>query len=266
MVEPKNVGDIGDVFRRFGVGGDIDADSQSGTGERAMIGGVAEDAPDALPLEQPFDAPAVLNVAQDLQPPPTNQEKPWSALPNIESADNLKAVLTGVNHLEQTVGAIADSSAKAAIEIREMHKLYHNEFANRLKSMQDELERYREVDKGRAFDDILREVAKLYSENESIIESISDEKVKKRVRYLLMDLLQILEMHGVCKQRSNPGEKRNTRHCQIIERIPTNDPALHDTVAQSRSAGFYVENRSLVKEFVDIYLLGEMCADELADE
>jgi hypothetical protein len=196
------------------------------------------------------------NDAQSANPPnpAASQDKPPDPAPVAESRSEPQTVQVGIERLEQDVKIIAESTGKTAGEIREMHKLYHNEFANRLKSMQEELERYREMEKGRVFDGILGEVAKLYSDSESVIEEITDDKPKKRIRYMLMDLLQILEANGVSRLKSNPGDKRNTRHCQVIERIPTNDPALHDTVVQSRSTGFFVENRSLVKEFVDIYI------------
>jgi len=215
-------------------------------------------------------------VSED-QPPSPTQEPPKNEIPEKEEApvipdepdpapsDEIKAIQSGMEQLERDVKTISESSVKTAGEIREMHKLYHNEFASRLKSMQEELDRYHEMDKGRAFDGILGEVAKLYCDNESVIDQITDDKIKKRIRYMFMDIVQILEANAVFRQKSNLGDKRNPRHCQVVERIPTNNPQLHDTVALSRGTGFYIENRSLVKELVDIYLLTEKTADQ-ADE
>lgn len=185
--------------------------------------------------------------------------------PASASQAGLEAVQAGIERLEQHTKAVAESSAKTAGEVREMHKLYHNEFANRLQSMQEELERYRELEKGRVFDGILGEVARLYSDNVSVVDEIADDKLKKRIRYMFLDILQLLEANGVSKLKSSPGDKRNTRHCKVIERLSTDDPALHDTIAQSRSTGFYVENRSLMKELVDIYILADAQADNPAE-
>ena len=178
---------------------------------------------------------------------------------------SLLRIMSSIGQIEQKITSIADASTKTATEVRDMHKLYHNEFACRLKSMQDELEQYREIDKGRVFDGILGEVAKLYCDHESILDDISDAKVKRRIHYMFMDIVQILEAYGVHRQKSSQKDRRNTRFCQIVERITTNDPEQHDTVAQSRSTGFYVENRALVKELVDIYLYSEK-SDEQSDE
>jgi len=163
----------------------------------------------------------------------------------------------GLEQLKGIMESIAESSVKISGEIREMHKLYHNEFANRLLSMQEELERYHEIDKGRIFDGILTDLSKLYSENFSIADDVADEKIKKRLQYMFLDLLQILENCNVTMQKSKPGDKRNTRHCQVIERITTDNPDLHDTIASIRSIGFYIENRPLIKEMVDVYLCSE---------
>ena len=173
---------------------------------------------------------------------------------STEDALSLAAILKSVGQIEQKTTILADVSVKTVSEVRDMHKLYHNEFASRLKSMQDELERYREGDRGRIYDGILGDIAKLYSDNESVLEDITDTKVAKRIRYMFMDIVQLLEANGVQMQKSNIGEKRNARHCQVIERIPTVDLERHDTVAQSRNTGFYIENRPLIKELVDVYL------------
>ena len=155
--------------------------------------------------------------------------------------------------VKSAVAAIAAEAKRSSTEIHEMHRLYHNECAGRLKSMQDELDRYHDADKGRAFDGILAAIARIYGNNESLVDEIEDPKTKKHVRYLLLDLSDLLEEYGVQKLKSNVGDKRNIRHCQILERVLTNDPALHDTIAASHNTGFYKDNRTIIKELVDVY-------------
>lgn len=197
---------------------------------------------------------------------PEPEAESQNSQPNSEQSDSLSDEILSVKEIivqvEQNVKSAMDLSSKIAGEVREIHKLYHNEFAGRLKSMQDELERYREAEKGRVFDGILSEVAKLYSDNESISDDTTDPKLKKRIDYILMDIVQILEANGVVEQKSKVGDKRNTRYCQVVERIETDNPELHDTVALSRNTGFYTENRALIKELVDIYLYSEKPAEQ----
>jgi len=197
--------------------------------------------------------------------PTVDQNTPLDFTPSKEP-DVMKVVQAGIEYFKQEVKAIEESSSKTTGELRDMHRLFHNEFANRLKSMQDELDGYRERDKGRVFDGILGDVAKLYDNYESILDEIEDPRIKKRIGYMFLDITQnILEPNGASRQKSNPGDKRNTKYCQVVERIPTDRPELHDTVVQSRSTGFYIGNRPLVKELVDIYLFTEKNADKPAE-
>jgi len=159
-----------------------------------------------------------------------------------------------LERLADIANGIANSSAKTADDIHGLHKLYHNEFSGRLQSMQKELDAYREIEKGRIYDEILRDIAKIYSDYISIVDNVSDEKVKKHINYMFDDILQVLESYGVSKLQSKLGEKRNTRHCSVREKLSTDDQELHDTVASSRNIGFYLENRTLVKEMVDVYV------------
>lgn len=149
--------------------------------------------------------------------------------------------------------AVSGVLAGISSEIHELHKLYHNEFAGRLKSMQDELDRYHDADRGNTFDGILSAIARIYVNNESLTDEISDPKTRKNVKYMLLDLSDLLEEYGVLRLKSETGEKRNVRHCQIVERIPTDNPELHDTIAVSHSTGFYKGNRTIIKELVDVY-------------
>jgi len=214
---------------------------------------------------EPFNSPPEISEAPHITASEQEEVTSQEPLPAYETKESSE-IQTQLQQLGIGVSAIADSSAKTALEIREMHKLYHNEFAKRLLSMQEELERYREIDKGRAFDGILGDVAKLYADNESLLENIEDVKLKKRLGYMFMDILQILEANGVSKQKSEIGDKRNTKYCQVVERKATDNPALHDTVAKSLGTGFYIENRPLIKEPVDVYLISENNAEEPAKE
>lgn len=149
-------------------------------------------------------------------------------------------------------------------ELREMRKLYHNEFSGRLTTLQAELDRYREIEKGRIYDDILKEIGKLYCNNVSVVERSEDEKTKKQLGFLFMDMRQLLENYGASIQKSEPGEMRSARFCQVIEHIKTDDPAKNNTVAASRCAGVYVENRALIREMIDVYVYDE--SEKATDE
>jgi hypothetical protein len=152
---------------------------------------------------------------------------------------------------------IASSSAKTAGEIRDVHKLYHNEYVKRLSSMQAELDTYHKIEKSRHLDGILTGLSELYNNYISVANDVSDEKLKKRLNYMFDDLQDILNANGASMLKSKLGDKRNIRHCQVIERIYTDNHELHDTIVKSRNTGFYIESRTLIKEMVDVYIYSE---------
>lgn len=183
------------------------------------------------------------------------EESPSSDTPpSSAQADPLPVDEDCLKRIEGSLESIAGTEQRLFSEVREIHKLYHSEFAGRLKDMQDELEQYRKIDKGRAYDDILAAIARIYGNNETLADEVAEPKTKKSIRYMLMDIEDLLSMYGMEKLRSAPGVKRNPRHCQILGRIPTGDPAKHDTVAKSYNSGFYIGNRTVIKEVVDIYI------------
>lgn len=185
----------------------------------------------------------------------TPQESPSSDIPHSSAqADPPTVDEDCLKRIEGSLESIAGTEQRLFSEVREMHKLYHSEFAGRLKAMQDELEQYRKIDKGRAYDDILAAIARIYGNNETLADEVAEPKAKKSIRYMLMDIEDLLGVYGMEKLRSEPGVKRNPRHCQILGRIPTDDPAKHDTVAKSYNSGFYIGNRTVIKEVVDIYI------------
>lgn len=188
----------------------------------------------------------IISPTEEVSAPETPSE------PAPDKSGQLDGIQIALGELSGKIGNIEEQSETAAREMRELHKLYHTEFAGRLKKMQGELDGFHEVGKGRVFDDILKELAKLYSNNAEAVEEIADEKLRKQFGYMFEDLLQIFEQYGVSALKSKAGERRNPMHCQVIERIHTDDSTLHDTVAKSLNIGFYVDKRTLVKEMIHV--------------
>lgn len=178
-----------------------------------------------------------------------------------ESEASLQTVITS------ELDGIKEAEVSLRTEIGALHSLYHEEFAGRLRSMQAELDHYHDLDKGRAYDGILADIARIYDnyenlpeELEAILEDtqndadqVSDRQICEDVRYLLSDLMDLIIQYGATPIRSKPGETRDLQHTQIIQRIPTDDPARHLTVAQSYNTGFRIGQRTIIKEQVNVY-------------
>lgn len=226
--------------------------------------------PDSASDTEDAEVPEAELNQGDMQTPAesnTPKESPSSDTPPSSAQADLPPVDEDLlKQIEGKLESIAGTEQRLFSEVREMHKLYHSEFAGRLKAMQDELEQYRKIDKGRAYDDILAAIARIYGNNETLADEVAEPKAKKSIRYMLMDIEDLLGVYGMTKLRSEQGEKRNPRHCQILGRIPTDDPAKHDTVAKSYNSGFYIGNRTVIKEVVDIYIYEAVVPVEEAEE
>lgn len=168
------------------------------------------------------------------------------------SLNKVETSTTNSSEFKQELDELKNISEKTLIEVREIYKLYHNEYVGRLTKMQKKLDEYHEIENGRLFDDILLDIAKVYCNNEQILEGIEDPKIKKQVGYIFEDIEQLLESYGVLRNKSDIMTKRNIKTCKIRKTIETNDSKLNDTVAKSLKSGFSKGNRVLIKE--DIYV------------
>ena len=182
-----------------------------------------------------------------------DENNPVNVTDDINSNQASGISIIQIDHIDEQLVQICSESKRILSEIREVHKLYHNEYAGRLHSMQEKLDYYHQIENGRAFDGILSSIAQIYCNYENIADNIEDINLKKSVRYLLLDLCELLESYGMMIVHSEVGEKRNPQHCKIQERILTDNPSLHDTIAKSYGVGFYLGNRTVIPERVDVY-------------
>ena len=212
------------------------------------------DSQDVAPQSDAAD-PAPENAEPQEVPSPASEETVVSepvVAPESASDDarRLKAI-------DERFAGVAQTEERVLSEVRELRKLYHNEFAGRLKSMQDELDRYRKIESGRAFDDILKGIAGIYNAYESLPDSVEEPKAKKEIGYLLEDLKDLVGQYGMTASRSDltqtPKPKRDPRRCKVAKRLPTDDPEEHETIAKSYNTAFQIGNRVVVEERVDIF-------------
>ncbi|MCL2548977.1 MAG: hypothetical protein FWE76_07435 [Symbiobacteriaceae bacterium] len=188
-------------------------------------------------MPESYEEPAEAEISQEFE---------------VTSTEAIQHIQESLDEVSDSIDEIRNASLQSASSMREMHRLLHTEFAGRLRGMQVELDTYRERDRGFVYDSILSELAQIYSNHCQLLDQ--DYANQQQLVYLFEGLLGILERFGVTLLKSSVGDERNNRHCQVLKRIPTGDESLHDRVAQSYNTGFYIENRTLVREKVDIYI------------
>ncbi len=129
--------------------------------------------------------------------------------------------------------------------------------------MQRDLDKLKEQMNGEQFNPILKEIASVFVEYQSLLddETISD-RSRKNLQSLFEQLEDMLSDYGAEVCRSEVGSVRQTRTCKIIEKIPTGHQEKHNTIAASRKPGVIRERSVLYPEFVDVFIYDAALAEE----
>ena len=121
--------------------------------------------------------------------------------------------------------------------------------------MQKDLDSLKEQMNGEQFNPLLKEIASVYVEYQTLLddESIAD-RSRKNLHALFEQLEDMLSDYDAEVCRSEIGSLRQTRTCKIIEKIPTGDQEKHNTIAASRKPGVVRGRSVLYPEFVDVFV------------
>lgn len=129
-------------------------------------------------------------------------------------------------------------------------------FQNQVRGgMQEELETFREQQRGEQFTPILKAIAAVCVEYRSLLDDESIIGRSRRKLQLLFDELEdILADYDAEVFHSNKGEQRRALLTKIINTVPTANPDFHNKIARSRRAGVIRNGRPLYREYVDVYV------------
>lgn len=121
--------------------------------------------------------------------------------------------------------------------------------------MQKDLDVLKEQQSGEQFNPILKEIASMYVEYQTLLE---DETIsglsKKNLKALFEQMEDLLIDYDAEITRSEVGDTRQTRSTKIIEKVSTADQEKHNTIATSRKPGVLRGRTVLYPEFVDVYV------------
>ena len=133
--------------------------------------------------------------------------------------------------------------------------------------MQRDLDKLKEQMNGEQFNPVLKEIASVFVEYQSLLndETISD-RSRRNLQSLFEQLEDILADYGAEVCRSEIGSIRQTRTCKIIEKIPTGCQEKHNTIAASRKPGVVRDRSVLYPEFVDVFIYDASLSEEAVIE
>ena len=129
-------------------------------------------------------------------------------------------------------------------------------FQNQVRGgMQEELDVFREQQRGEQFTPILKSIAAVCVEYRALLD---DETImgrsRRKLKLLFDELEDILADYDAELFTSSKGEPRRALLTKIINTVGTANPELHNKVAKSRRPGVIRNGRPLYREYVDVYV------------
>lgn len=168
----------------------------------------------------------------------------------------LKAMITAVTEKQdrndRQVAQTLRENANFQIQVRQ--------------GMQRDIDVLKEQQSGEQFNPILKEIASMYVEYQSLLEddSISDLS-QKNIKALFEQIKDLLLDYDAEITHSEVGDTRQTRSTKIIGKVPTADPDKHNTIAVSRKPGVIRGRTVLYPEFVDVFVYDPLLVLEETD-
>lgn len=126
-----------------------------------------------------------------------------------------------------------------------------------------ELEEYRSLFRDSVFDDIWKNLGRIYIDILKHLKRKNDPNLTREVEYCALEPIQeMLENNGVTLFTSEPGQKRSFRRTKSRSQQPTADPELDACVVESLLPGFARGTLCLIPEVVESYVYREGYVDE----
>lgn len=130
--------------------------------------------------------------------------------------------------------------------------------------MQHDLDELKAQQSGEQFNPILKEIATIYSEYQVLLDEELPHRARKNLMALFEQLEDLLADYDAEVFRSEVGSVRQTRSCKIVNKVPTANSELHNTIVASRKPGVVRGRMVLYQELVDVYVYDSTLS--IADE
>lgn len=141
-------------------------------------------------------------------------------------------------------------------------------FQNQVRGgMQEELEIFREQQRGEQFTPILKAIAAVCVEYRTLLD---DENIigrsRRKLQLLFDELEDILADYDAEVFSSMKGEPRRALLTKVINTVSTANVELHNKVARSRRPGVIRNGRPLYREYVDVYVFDAALVNKSTSE
>lgn len=172
-----------------------------------------------------------------------------------QGATNNVGVATQISKLEELIAAVAEKQDRNDRQLAQALRENANFQIQVRQGMQKDIDALKEQQSGEQFNPILKEIASMYVEYQSLLEdeSITDLS-RKNLKALFEQLEDLLADYDAEIIRSEIGSIRQTRSTKIIGKVPTAEQDKHNTIAISRKPGILKGRTVLYPEFVDVFV------------
>lgn len=182
-----------------------------------------------------------------------------------QGTSNDGGVSAQISKLEELIVTIVEKQDRNDRQLAQTLRENANFQIQVRQGMQKDIDALREQQSGEHFNPILKEIASMYVEYQSLLEdgSIADLS-RKNLKALFEQLEDLLTDYDAEIIRSEIGSTRQTRSTKIIEKVPTADQDKHNTIAVSRKPGVLRGRTVLYPEFVDVFVYDPAIIAEVA--
>lgn len=166
-----------------------------------------------------------------------------------------KSVLDKITDLEVLINGIAEKQDRNDRQLAHALRENANFRIQVRQGMQHDIDAFKEQQSGEQFNPILKEIASMYVEYQSLLENENNlDLLRKNLKALFEQLEDLLIDYDAKISRSEIGAVRQTRSTKIIKKVLTGDREKHNTVFFSRKPGVIRGRTVLHPEFVDVFV------------
>ena len=157
--------------------------------------------------------------------------------------------------MEELIAAVAEKQDRNDRQLAQTLRENANFQIQVRQGMQKDIDALKEQQSGEQFNPILKEIASMYVEYQSLLEDESISNLsRKNLKALFEQMEDLLTDYDAEITRSEIGTVRQTRSTKIIGKVPTAEQDKHNTIAMSRKPGVLRGRTVLYPEFVDVFV------------
>lgn len=182
-------------------------------------------------------------------------EKMLASVSGTQGATSDSGLAARLAKMEELIVAVTEKQDRNDRQLAQTLRENANFQIQVRQGMQKDIDALKKQQSGEQFNPILKEIASMYVEYQSLLEDENvSELSRKNLKALFEQLEDLLTDYDAEIIRSEIGSVRQTRSTKIIGKVPTAEQNKHNTIALSRKPGVLRGRTVLYPEFIDVFV------------